>query len=414
MKKPSDRLTLENARRAVASWFRTRVDLDPVLALLRRKPVPIHRHTWIYTLGDALVFLFGLQVATGGLLLFYYQPTEASAHESVRRIMTEVPYGWLVRSMHVWGASVFIGFVGMHLLTVLLARAYRRPRELVWISGMLMLLVVMGSGFSGYLLPWNELSYYATRVGTQIPGKLPLVGHWLVWFLRGGDQLTGETITRFFAAHALLAPVALGILLLLHAPLSRVRGVSLPIGVSERNVKDRRPFFSEFLLVDVCLWLVIFGAIVTLAVVRPAEIGVKADPLKPAPEGIKPEWYFLFMYQTLKLLPETAAMLLFALIAAFLVALPFLDRAASRGQRSLRFTGLFVLLLAYVAAFQILAIPSPGASHPSETFTAQTADIPRGLVSLAFLWSVIGFLIFYLRQLLNENARVRRLYQRDQ
>jgi cytochrome b6 len=345
--------------------------------------------------------------------LFYYQPTETGAHESVLKIMTEVPNGWLVRSMHVWGASVFIAAVGLHLLTVLLARAYRRPRELVWISGMLMLLVVMGSGFSGYLLPWNELSYYATRVGTQIPGKLPVVGPGLVRLLRGGDQLTGDTITRFFAAHVLLAPAALGLLLTVHVFVSRVRGVSLPIGMSERDVKDRQPFFSEFLLIDVCLWLVIFGTIVTLAVVHPAEIGIKADPLKPAPEGIKPEWYFLFMFQTLKLLPETAAMLLFFVIGAFLAALPFLDRAASRGEKSLRFTGIFALLLAYVAAFQVLAAFSPGARHPAEVTAPQTMSTLHSVVSLVFLWSVIGFLIFYLRQLLRENARVRRLYRPD-
>lgn len=410
MKKPSERLTLENARRVVAAWFRTRMDIEPVLALLRRKPVPIHRHTWIYTLGDALVFLFALQVLTGGLLLFYYQPTEAASHESVRKIMTEVPYGWLVRSMHVWGASVFIGFVGMHLLTVLFARAYRRPRELVWISGMLMLLVVMGSGFSGYLLPWNELSYYATRVGTQIPSKLPVAGPWLVWFLRGGEQLTGETITRFFAAHVFLAPSALGLLLMVHAFLTRVRGVSLPVGMTERDVKDRRPFFNEFLLIDICLWLVVLGAIITLAVVRPAEIGIKADPLKPAPEGIKPEWYFLFMYQTLKLLPETTAILLLSLIGAFLFALPLLDRAISRGKKSVRFSGLFVLLLAYVAIFQVLAVFPSAATHSAETAASPSESVAHGLVSLIMLWSVIGFLVFYLCQLAKENARARRLY----
>lgn len=408
MRKPSAKPTLEAVRSGVAAWFRTRLDLKPAIALLRRKPVPIHRQSWIYTLGDALVFLFGLQVASGFLLVFYYQPTEASAHESVRRIMGEIPCGWLVRSMHVWGASLLMVVVGLHLLTVLFARAYRNPRELVWISGVLMLFVAMGSAFSGYLLPWNELSYYATRVGTQIPGTVPGAGPWLVHFLRGGDQLTGETITRFFAAHVMLAPLSLVALLWVHVLLSRVRGVSLPIGMSKRDVVDRRPFYTEFFLIDACLWLVLFGTIVSLAVVWPAAIGVKADLLKPAPEGIKPEWYFLFMFQTLKLLPPTVGVLLFALTAVFLLVLPFLNRGASQEKRSRAWTALFVLWLVYAAVFQILAMVAPGPEHPP---TAPAPASARALVSLGFLWCVIGFLAFYLRQLLRENTRIRTLYQ---
>ncbi len=369
----------------------------------------MHRHSWIYCLGDTAVFLFGLQVATGCLLMLYYQPTEASAHESVRRIMTEVPYGWLVRSVHVWSASFFIGTVWLHLLTVLFARAYRKPRELTWVSGILMLFVTMGSGFSGYLLPWNELSYYATMVGTQIPGTLPAVGDFLVRFLRGGDQMTGATITRFFAAHVMLAPVTMVLLLSMHVLLTRIRGVSLPLGMGRQDVNDRRPFFSEFLLIDACVWLALFGTIVTLAMLLPAEIGVKADALKPAPEGIKPEWYFLFMYQTFKMLPQTIGVALLALGGVFLLVLPFLDRGAVRGQKSRGLTALFAIGVAYVVVFGTLACISPGVERPHEKLAAETFSIPASLVSLTLLWLVIGFLVFYLRQLLKENTRVRKL-----
>ena len=280
-----------------------------------------------------------------------------------------------------------------------------------------MLLVVMGSAFSGYLLPWNELSYYATRVGTQIPGKIPGLGPWLVHFLRGGDQLTGDTITRFFAAHVMLAPVSLILLLSIHVLLSRVRGVSLPIGMSGREVVDRRPFFSEFLLIDACLSLLLLGTIATLAVAWPAGTGVKADPLQPAPEGIKPEWYFLFMFQTLKRLPETAGVLLFAMTSAFLLVLPFLDRAASEGRRSRGWTTVFVLWLTCAVTFQIRAMVAPGPEHSHEPSAAPGADqglvagSARTLVSLGLLWCAIGFLIFYLRRLLRENTRIRRLCQ---
>ncbi len=411
MKKPSERLTPENVGRAVLSWLRTRVDLDPVAALFRRKAVPVHRHSWIYALGDAAVFLFVLQVASGSLLLVYYQPTEAAAHQSVGRIMTEVPSGWLVRSMHSWGATTFIAVLGLHFLTVLFTRSYRRPRELVWISGVLMLGVVMGSGFSGYLLPWNELSYYATRVGTQIPGKLPWVGPFLVRFLRGGEQLTGETITRFFAAHVMLAPVALVLLLSFHVFLSRVRGVCLPLGMSEKEVRDRRPFASEFLLIDAAVWLLLLGAIVTLAVFRPAAVGVQADPLKPAPEGIRPEWYFLFLFQALKLVPGAVGVMFSAVVAVLLVALPFLDRRALRGEKGPVLTAVYAVLLAAAAVLQVVAWLAPAMGHPPEQAGPGGAVMAGRVVSLAFFWLVIGFMVYYLRRLLKENTRLRGLHR---
>ena len=199
--------------------------------------------------------------------------------------MLEVPYGWLVRSMHVWGANLFIAVAGLHFLSVLFTRAYRRPRELTWVSGMAMLLLALGFGFSGYLLPWNELAYYATLVGTKIPAVLPGIGDLVVHLLRGGEQVTGDTITRFFAAHVMILPVCFGLLLLGHLILIQVQGMSLPLGLAQHQVKDHRPFFSEFLLVDACVWLLLLGLIVTLSLFLPAEMGIKADPLEAGSGG---------------------------------------------------------------------------------------------------------------------------------
>jgi cytochrome b6 len=297
------------------------------------------------------------------------------------------------------------------LVTVLLARAYRRPRELTWISGVLLLFLVAASGFSGYLLPWSELSYYATLVGTQIPGTLPGVGDLFVHVLRGGDQLTGETLTRFFAAHVLFVPVAMGLLLAIHVFFTRIRGLSVPIGVGKEGVRDRRPFFSEFLPIEACLWLLLFGVIVTLAVFLPAEIGVKADPLSSAPKGIQPEWYFLALFQLLKLVPKTVGVGLFALGALFLLVLPFLDRSTMRGKKSPLWTVGFVALLIAVVGLHLLAWFSPGPQRPHQALSAETFSLSRSLTSLALVWSVIGFLVFYLRQLAKENTRVRRLYK---
>lgn len=408
MKKLLRRLEPARLGSAAAAWFRERIDAGPLLRLLDRKTVPSHRHSWIYLLGGAALFLFALQVASGSLLMLYYQPSAEAAHESVRKIATEIPCGWLIRSVHAWGADLFIACVALHFLVKLFARAYRKPRELTWFSGLLLLGLALAAGFSGYLLPWTELSYFATLVGTQIPGTLPVVGDWIVHFLRGGDHVTGDTITRFYAVHVMFLPLLTGVVIAGHAALIQVQGMSLPIGMPAGQVRDRRPFFTEFLLSEFCLWLVLFGTLVSLASLLPAEIGVKADPLKAAPPGIKPEWYFLFMFQTLKLLPESLGVLLFALGGLFLFAVPLVDRRASRGEKSPRLTGVFVLLLAYALVFQVLAVRAPGVeSHAVEA--VRGTPLASVLVSLALLWAVLGFLVYALVQLVRVNTRFRRL-----
>ena len=426
----------EVIRATVVEWFRERIDLGPVVSFMAKKTVPVHRHDWIYTLGGAALFLLGLQVASGALLMLYYQPGEGSSHESVLKIMTEVPSGGLVRSMHVWGANFFVAVVVLHFLVKLFARAYRRPRELTWISGMLLLFLTLALGFSGYLLPWNELSYFATLVGTQIPGTIPVVGDWIVHLLRGGAYVTDDTLTRFFAAHVMLLPLALAPFLAVHLGLIQAQGMSLPLGMSKKNIKGERPFFSEFLLIDGCVWILAFGLIVTLATLLPAEVGVKADPAVAAPEGIKPEWYFLFMFQTLKLAePETLyyvfdlvglrvpdalridaellkllSVLFFAVMALFFVLLPFLDRRANREEKSPRFTRFFVAVMVYATAFHIWAMAGPGGESESGE-ALPGPELAGSLLTLALMWIVIGFLVFYLRQLLKENRRIRELYR---
>lgn len=410
MKKRRERLALDAAPVTASSWFQERLPLGPLAGWLAEKTVPLHRSSWIYVLGGAALFLFALQVATGCLLMLYYQPTEAAAHASVGTIMTRVPYGWLVRSLHVWGATLFIGTTVLHFLTVLLSRAYRKPRELTWVSGMLLLFLALGLGFSGYLLPWNELSYYATLVGTSIPGVVPGIGEGVVHLLRGGEQVGGDTITRFYAAHVAIVPLAFGGVLAVHLLLVQLQGMSLPLGMSSQQVRDRRPFFSEFLLVDASLWLVLVGLLVTLAVFLPAEVGVRADPLQPAPEGIKPEWYFLFLFQTLKCVPETLGVACFALGAVFLLAVPWLDRNAGRERRSPRFTALFLALLAYTLGFELWAWLAPGVQGTHDELVADTYRLSTLVPALVVFWGVIGFLLYYLRQLRRENARVRGLY----
>ena len=217
----------------------------------------------------------------------------------------------------------------------------------------------LGFGFTGYLLPWTELSYCATLVGTQIAGAIPLVGDGLVHLLRGGPQVTGDTITRFYAGHVMWLPLT-GVLLLGHLALVQAQGLSLP-AACPREVRGHRPFFTEFLLGELCLWLVLLGGVVTLASLLPAELGAKADPQQAAPAGIRPEWYFLFLFQMLKHVPEGLGVAVCVLGAVFFVLVPFLDRAASREQPGRLLTAFLLCLMAVAGWLQLLAwrTPSP-------------------------------------------------------
>ena len=175
----------------VRDWLDERFGWDELIAPLRKKTVPVHRYSHWYFLGGITLFLFLIQVGTGILLLLYYRPSANEAFESVQYIMTRVEFGWLVRSIHSWAGNLMILTAFAHMFSVLFLRAYRKPRELTWVSGMLLLFLALGFGFSGYLLPWNTLAFFAIKVGTEVAGQVPLIGKWLVVFLRGGEEVTG-------------------------------------------------------------------------------------------------------------------------------------------------------------------------------------------------------------------------------
>jgi cytochrome b6 len=302
----------------------------PIGLWLREKSVPIHRHTIWYYFGGMTLFLFSVQVVTGILLLLYYRPTAESAFESVRFIMAEVRFGWLMRSIHSWSANLMIFTLFVHVASVYLTRAYRPPRQLTWISGVALLMLVLGFGFSGYLLPWNKLAFFATQVGTQIVGSVPLIGTFALTFLRGGPNVTGATLTRFYGFHVAVLPALTTALLALHLLLVQIYGMSTP---SDYKSGRSMPFFPNFLLRDVVGWLVALGVLAALAAIFPWELGEKADPFASAPKGIRPEWFFMWMFQTLKIVPahvlifegERVAILGFGLLLAVIAAVPLLE-----------------------------------------------------------------------------------------
>jgi cytochrome b6 len=288
------------------------------------------------------LFFFVVQVVTGILLLLYYRPGPDDAFESVELLMTQVPFGWLVRSLHSWSSNLMVFFAALHLASVFFLRAYRRPRELTWVSGALLFLLVLAFSFSGYLLPWNQLAFFATKVGTDIAGSLPLVGEAMLRFLRGGDRVTGATLSRFFGWHVCVLPLITMVLLGAHLLLVQVHGMSVPPGEEAAGKKQRSMrFFPHFALRDVFGWTLALGVLAALAALFPWELGEKADPFAPAYRDIRPEWYFVFMFETLKLVPggevagvelEAIPLVFFGLAAAALVLVPFFAKTARAGR----------------------------------------------------------------------------------
>lgn len=342
----------------IYAWINSRVELDDLVKFMGKKYVPINRHSVWYYFGGVSLFLFIIQVVTGILLLMYYKGSDSLAFESIQFIMSKVQFGWLIRSIHSWAANLFIFAIVVHMFSVFFTKAYRAPREMTWLTGMIMLLLALGFGFSGYLLPWNELAFFATRVGTDIVGILPVIGEPILTFLRAGEDVTGATLSRFFGIHVAILPGIFIVMLSIHLLLVQRQGMSEPIDAQKEGEKKVMPFFPNFLLRDLLLWLIVLNVLAILAVFFPWELGKKADAFASAPAGIKPEWYFLFMYQTLRYLPahilnidgELLGVILFGIAGVLWTLVPFWDKKSSRGEqnRFINYLGLFVVLFIIV------------------------------------------------------------------
>ncbi|MBI2094733.1 MAG: cytochrome bc complex cytochrome b subunit [Candidatus Omnitrophica bacterium] len=349
----------------IKRWFAERFDLDalnqPIQKQLK-KPLPGHI-SWFHTLGSMSLFFFVSQVLTGILLLIYYRPTVHDAFESVKYIMTTATMGWLYRQIHAWGANLMIIVVFLHMLRTFITGSYKKPRELTWVFGVLLFFITLVFGFTGYLLPWNQLAYWATTVGTEVAGAVPVVGEPIKILLRGGVAVGGETISRFFVVHVIILPWALFFIILIHIFMVRYQGIATmdPVG-SEKKVtaKEGIPFFPDHVLKEGIVFFVLLGVLITLSVLAPFDLGEKADPLK-TPHAIKPEWYFLPMYQVLKYFPKLLGIFVVSLAPLFLVIWPFLDRGKERHplRRPLSMT-IGVLVILSLLIFGVLA-------HFSET-----------------------------------------------
>jgi quinol-cytochrome oxidoreductase complex cytochrome b subunit len=351
---------MDTHRNEFTAWLDERLGLQAIRSFAAKKTVPIHRHSIWYYFGGMTLFLFSIQVVTGILLLLYYRPSAENAFESVQFIMTDVRFGWLVRSLHSWSANLMIAMLFVHMFSVFFLKAYRAPREITWSSGVILFFLSLAFGFSGYLLPWNTLAFFATKVGTEVAGVVPFAGHFLVRFLRGGDDVTGATLTRFYGFHVAILPAVTTAILMIHLFLVQKHGMHVPKSAAE-PVQTMK-FFPNFMLRDAMGWLIALGLLAALAAVFPWELGEKADPFAPAPAGIRPEWFFMFMFQTLKLLPakvgfidgEVLGVIVFGFAGMALLVVPVLENRIGKNASSF-LTAAGILALLYIAVMTLAA-----------------------------------------------------------
>ena len=209
---------------SIGNWLDERIGWRQVWNAIFLRKIP--KVNWFYTLGSATLFVAVNQIVTGILLTIYYVPTPDHAYNSVQYITNTVTAGWLIRGLHHWGASAMVVLAVLHMLRVIFYGSYKFPREVTWFSGVFLLLVTIGFGFTGYLLPWDQKAYWATTVGTRIAGTPPLIGDFILRFVRGGEELSAITLARFFGTHVWVLPAILLLLLLIHMYLVIRLGIS--------------------------------------------------------------------------------------------------------------------------------------------------------------------------------------------
>lgn len=366
----------------IMDWFDERIGLRETLAGFLDRKIPKGVNWW-YTFGSATLFLFIIQVVTGILLAMHYSASPDHAMSSLDYIMKDVAFGSVIRGLHHWAASGMILLVFFHLLRVFFFGSYKYPRELSWLAGVVILVLVLGFGFTGYLLPWSQKSYWATMVGTNIAGTAPFFGALALKFLRGGSQLGAVALARFYAIHTLILPTAAAAFIGLHLYLVVKQGISAPPEkpgeppVKRENYaaayaaakKEGESFFPYTLFKDAVVMLVVFAVIFYLAIFLkiPAEEPAKAVAAGYVP---RPEWYFLWLFQLLWFfkgpLEVVGTFFLPATIILILFLLPFYDRNPARSL----FKRPIALILGLATVLGIVYLTYQGASAPLPKQTA--------------------------------------------
>ena len=352
--------------RSFADWLDSRTGFRTGRSHLLDEPLPAGIGWWFVT-GSILLLLLGVQLITGVVLAMYYVPSPEHAYDSVRFIAERLILGRVVRGLHFFGASFIVIAAVIHMLRVVLFGSYKKPREVTWMTGVVLLLVILGFALTGYLLPWDQKAYWATTVTINIARSAPFIGEQVAGVMRGGADLGALTLLRWYAAHVFLLPAALVGFVVAHIYLMRRHGISGPIVEVPGEAK---PFYPYHAVKDTIAMAVVFALLLTFALGCRVPLDSIADP-SDATYVPRPEWYFLSLFQLLKYFPgplePVATIVIPGLVVGGLLLLPFLDRGAGRHvkQRRLVAAG-FVLLGTAVVALTYLGFKdSPAHADPS-------------------------------------------------
>jgi ubiquinol-cytochrome c reductase cytochrome b subunit len=357
----------------VKTWINERWPLAAIVRWGLEEDIP-GGASYAYVFGSVNLVLFLLLVVTGVLQLFYYVPTTDHAYESVMYLRLQVPFGWLIHGLHYWCAQTFLVFVGLHVARVFVWGAYKDPRQLTWMAGVILLLLVAAMTFTGPLLAWDQLGYWAAEVGTSIAGTVPWVGEFLLRFSRGGEIMGQQTLSRFFILHVAILPALLFAFAVVHLAAFRQFGSVGPW--DERKQKQTGKFWPDQAYKDTLAISLLVVSLVALCAFWRAPITGVADPLGRSVTP-KPAWNFLFLYQALKSfrgpweVVGTVGIPLVLIVLLFF--LPFYDRDPKRDPRRRPIamvggTALVVLILALTVLGQLSHPLTPGASaEPGRT-----------------------------------------------
>jgi ubiquinol-cytochrome c reductase cytochrome b subunit len=389
------------AGNGLVKWIDERL---PIFSYLQKEygeyPAPRNFNYW-WNFGAILMFMLVTMIATGIFLAMQYTPHVDYAFDSVERIMRDVNYGWMLRYMHANGASFFFIAVYIHIFRGMYYGSYKRPRELLWMLGVLILLLMMATAFMGYVLPWGQMSFWGATVITNLFSAIPLVGEGIVTWLWGGFSVDNPTLNRFYALHYLLPFVLFGVVIL-HVVALHVTGSNNPLGIDPKGPQDTVPFHPYYTIKDsfgTAVWVVVFAIFVFFApdFFGEPENYLKANPLS-TPAEIVPEWYFLPFYAILRafdfdiwFIPAKLA----GVIAMFgsigvLFVLPWLDGSPVRsGRFRPKFKWFFwILLVDGVVLGMCGSHPPDQAVYGMEWITWLTVG------QIATLWYFLHFIVF--------------------
>jgi quinol-cytochrome oxidoreductase complex cytochrome b subunit/cytochrome c2 len=360
--------------RRIIDWLEHRTGLESAIKNFLYEDIPASAG-WHQIIGSMAVFFFVIQVFTGGLLAFNYAPTPGEAYNSVKYIMTELTGGPLIRGLHHWGASMMLIIVVLHMIQVFIYGAYKRPREATWMVGVTLLLITLAFGLTGYLLPWDNRAYWGTVVTTQIASQAPIAGPYLLRLLGSQGSVGNVTFSRFYALHTVLLPPLTIIIIAVHIYLVRKHGVAAAPG----DTAPKRKFFPEQVFKDTVGVAIAFIILFIMAVVAKVPLERLADPTDTAYIP-RPEWYFLFLFQTLKFfkgpLETVGSVVLPGVAVLTLFLIPFIDRGpmVRLGKRTFAISFVILAAIAWTGLTTAAVVTTPKNQESAEDTTTDATS----------------------------------------